>query len=334
MSNSEIFRKSMKVEELNDQQKVRIYEKFRGEQEEQFEQYMNYINELLCILKDYRIVSDFTKFTARVKSTESAIKNDSEKALDDVFGMEVDFATPGEKAFVSEIIKGTLKQTKEKVHIKRNGYIAYHSSGYPDAQSNIVDILEKILNEPMDDKRQFEKYYSNLPAQKKENMNEEKEKKIRQYFNEEKESLKKYIEDIKGRMSDKYIKSLKEKLKNIEMSYKKNLELKRGEEFSIPIVEFQLKIIQVAIEANMGTASHGLYKGEDSSAMQKEYDEANGKIPLSKIPTMYSSDLERDADGKAIPPRILSSEATLGKLYPYLILKRDCGKNIKKGEEK
>ena len=64
---------------LNDRQKEKIYEKFIEEQEEQFELYINYINEVLIILKDYRIVSKYTKMNARIKSTDSATDNDGEK---------------------------------------------------------------------------------------------------------------------------------------------------------------------------------------------------------------------------------------------------------------
>ena len=90
--NNNDFRDGLKVEELklNDIQKQQIYQKSIVEpQEPGFIEYMNFLNSILCILKQYGIVSDYTRFMGRIKSLESAIKNDEKKVLNDVFGLEI-----------------------------------------------------------------------------------------------------------------------------------------------------------------------------------------------------------------------------------------------------
>ena len=101
------------------------------------------------------------------------------------------------------------------------------------------------------------------------------------------------------------------------------------ENYFQPIIECQFKTIQVAIEANIGSSSHGDYKGEDMNKIQKEYD-AMGGLPLSRLPIMYKSNLETDGNGQAIPPRLLSSDETAKALYPSLIVNK---KGKVKGEE-
>lgn len=315
------FLDNIKYFEPNDQQKAKLYETYKNQQEGQFELYINYINEVLCILKDYRIVSDFTKFNARIKAPESAIANDDEeKALDDVFGMEVDFATPGEKFFVSELIKGTLNTIQEKIHKKDNGYEAYHLMGHPVSKKVIVNTFENLLNRKIDPKEEFDIFYEGLSEKNRQLTDSEKEKKMK-YFEEFKDSFEPYSSSIKTRMSDKYMRQLKNDLQIAEEVYLQKQE-ETGSNENIPFIEFQSKTIQVAIEANIGEARHDGYKGLTSEEMQKVYDALNGKIPLSQVPTMYTSDLKRDENGKIIPMRIRSSHKTLKTLYPGLITKR------------
>lgn len=313
------FREKYKVNELykpNDQEKAKAYEEYKIQQAKQFELYLNYINEVLIILKDYRIVSDFTRISARIKAIESALKNDEEKTLDDVFGFEVDFATPGEKFFVSEIIKGTLIKRKEKIYNKCNGYEAYHCSGYPDSKLNISETFDSLLCKQIDTQEEYNKYYQSLSKINKEKADNEKDK---EYF----ESLKKYIEVyseiIKERMSEKHLENLRKELNDAEERYFKKQIMTSNNEY-IPLIEFQSKTIQVAIEANIGKARHDGYKGFSSGEIQKKYDALEGKMPLSQVPIMYTSDLKRDENGEIIPIKLRSSKTTLKKLYPDLII--------------
>lgn len=340
------FRDSIKVYKPNDQQQARLYDRFITQQESQFELYINYINEILCTLKHYRIVSDFTEFNARIKSLQSAIENDGEKTLDDVFGIEIDFGTPREKAFVSEIIKGTLNIRRERIHNNDNGYVASHAVGYPTNKRGLVETFEELLDRKINPEEEYLKYYNSLPQKKQERIDDKRKSVIIKHFRETKKSFESYAKAIKLRLNEKYMEQLKEKLMSIECRYisMKNTQaydnvtigiMGRGEfhtknDPNIPAIEFQSKTVQVNVDANIGTARHDtIYKESDSGITQEEYDRLNGKIPLSKIPTMYSSDLKVDEKGRPIPPRLLSSDETLRKLNPDLITNTD---EIERGE--
>lgn len=329
---SDAFKKKYIIHEsrINDKQKEKLYEQFVDQQREQFELYINYINELLIVLKDYRIVSDFTKVKARIKATESAISNDSEKALDDVFGIEIDFATPGEKDFVSGIIKGTMNVVKEKIHKKDNGYEAYHFSGYPTSKKVIIEVFEELINKTIEPEEEYKNYYDKLSQKNRDIADLNKEKNM-QYYTELKENFESYSKAIKNRMNGVYMEDLKKELQEVETKY---LEIQRNasSENYIPIIEAQSKLIQVAIEANLGEASHDEYKGFTSEEMQKKYDALGGKIPLSELPAVYTSDLKRDEYGNIIPMILRSSHKTLEIIYPGLITNRHRRRQEREGE--
>ena len=102
------------------------YRKYVHQQREQFEKIIYYINELINELKDYGEVSEYTEVRARIKAEKSALRNDSTKALDDVFGMEVITITEYEMKIVMEKIQKFMSVQKAKDHDKPNGYKAKH----------------------------------------------------------------------------------------------------------------------------------------------------------------------------------------------------------------
>ena len=315
------FKKRIKVSIISDfttdMERIEVFRNFVDSQKSHFENYINFINNELCVLKSYRIVSDYTKLLARIKSLESSIRNDERKALNDIFGIEVDSATPGEFAFVVMLLKDTLEETREFVHNKDNGYVAHHYSGYPKA-GNIVQRFEEMLSKTYEPEEMMEEYMKKMPAATKENVDTEK---LNAYYEKFCNDLNGYLDKIRGLIKGERLKNLKTKLRKVEQDYHKTEKLKTGEFISEyqPIIEGQFKTIQVAIEANIGTASHGDYKGEKIETIQKEFDK-NGGFPFSRMPTMYVSELKWDQDGKPIPPRILSSREAAAQLYPSLIV--------------
>lgn len=326
------FKERIKVEcleeknPLTDIEKMEVLRKFIDSQKNHFESYINFVNIELCILKDYRIVSDRTELSARIKSIESSIKNDDNKALNDVFGMEIDSATPGESAFIAMLFKDTLEETREVIHNKESGYVAYHYSGYPKA-GNIAERFEDILNhEAYDPKEMYESYIKKLPLKTLEEFNkdEEKIKRLKEFCEKFCNNLNHYIEKKIKRIKKERLINLKLKLEKVEQEYHKAEKLKANTYVDVeqPIIEAQLKTIQVAIDADLGEASHEFYKGEEIERIQEEYDR-NGGLPFSKLPIMYESELKRDKNGVPIPPRILSSEETAAKVYKSLIVVKD-----------
>ena len=324
------FRDSLKVENLkplyeqNDMEKEELIRHFISSQKKQFDAFRDLLNSELIVLKQYAIVSDFTRFLARIKSIESSIKNDGVKALNDVFGVEIDSPTPGETAFLSVLFSDTMKKTKEAVHNKENGYVAYHASGFP-VQSNLYEKIIKILDTKFDENLMFESYKKNAKNKAKEILETESEKNIREYFKKYCNELNEYIEYLNSSLDTSDLKLLKKQLNMYEKKYVKEIKTINKDKDYQPVVEAQFKTIQTAIEANIGKASHEVYKGEDTKKIQKEFDK-NGGLPLSKLPTMYRSNLEWDADFNPIPMKTLSSIEVAKATYPGLKLRR---KNVK-----
>lgn len=314
--------------ELNDIEREDIFRRFVDSQRKQFEAYLNFVNDELIVLKHYRIVSDFTRLLARIKSVESSINNDNKdnKALNDIFGMEIDSGTPGESNFTVMLLKGTLTQTKDSPKKKKNGYRAHHYSGYP-KDGNVVEKLEEILNTTYDSKSMFEEYMNQLPIRNKEELTEEEIQNIKEYYDDFCRDLNAFIKDTKKRMPKAELNELKKDLKNVEQKYHEQEKLQNEENEYQPIIEIQCKTTQVAILANIGTASHGDYKGENMKKIQEEYNRTGG-FPLSRLPIMYESRLEGGIDNP-IPPRILSSTETARTMYPGLITKKE-GRGVNK----
>lgn len=100
-----------------------------------------------------------------------------------------------------------------------------------------------------------------------------------------------------------------------------NLDLDR-KCIQIPLVEIQFKTMEVAVKSCGGTADHAIYKGETKEEVQRKYD--NGEFSIfTNVPTMWVS---RNGEIK-----MLSTEETLKKMYPFLKLKE---KNNEKGDRK
>ena len=106
-----------------------IYTEFVLSQEQGFMRFINYINSVVDMLKQKAKISPFIEIRARIKDTNSALKNNSEdKLLDDVFGVEIICANENEIKIIKEELEKTLRSTKHKTHNKSNGYKAVHES--------------------------------------------------------------------------------------------------------------------------------------------------------------------------------------------------------------
>lgn len=344
------FKKGLQVEayslaplqEPNDTEKAYIYQQYVSMQKKHFLAFVNYVNNVLAVLKfSGRIISDYTRFSARIKSTESALGNDSTegKALNDVFGLEIDFANEGEKAFVLELLRATLNETKSKVHNKANGYVASHVSGYPKRGADIVQDFEKIISTSYTAEYLYERECLNFSPEDKEKLKDSDiDSRIKCYFENLSQALNEIIIRI-NEMPQKHLKTVKNNLKIAEQEYQKQerLKLTKSDQEKnpdlgdFPIIECKFLTIDRAIDANIGAANHGDYKGENLAAIQSEYDK-NGRLPLSRIPTMYFSTINIDKNGVPIEPKLLSSDETLRVLYPSLITAETL--NLRGGEQK
>ena len=113
-------------EELNETVKLSEYNRYVFDQRPAFESLINFINNLTKKLNEDGEISDLYEIRARIKAPKSAIYNDEQKALDDVFGMEIITATEEESKKVIDCILKYMNVIREKNHNKKNGYKAYH----------------------------------------------------------------------------------------------------------------------------------------------------------------------------------------------------------------
>ena len=116
----------LSTEQVSETRKFDLYNNYVYSQREGFEKIMNFINDLTNHLKEEGKISDLFEIRARIKAPKSAIHNDPNKALNDVFGMEIITATETELKVVMEAISEYMKKVKEKDHDKSNGYKAFH----------------------------------------------------------------------------------------------------------------------------------------------------------------------------------------------------------------
>lgn len=305
-------------EDISDDEKKKIYLKYLKSQTKYFRYYLQYINEILGTLKISGLISEHTKMCARIKSFDSANKNDSKKALDDIFGIEINFATEEEEVFVVELLKRTLCITKEKIHNKSNGYVAHHYSGYPNATQKIDKEFYNLLyyRKPKENKPQklYLEYISKMSNEQKRKISKRRTK---QYF-------KKYAKlfDVYGMEAfsngSSRIKGTLNRLENLKKNIFENIS--DMDDDNIPIIEFQFKTLAVAREAQTGTASHEKYKPENLEKIQNEY-YTNPKALRDKLPIMYESDIDVDYEtGEIIKPRLMKKDEVLKHLYPSIML--------------
>lgn len=118
------------TQHLNETEKLEQYNMYVSDLRKGFIEVMNFVNNKINDLIDQGKISDFTEVRARIKAAKSAIKNDNEKTLDDIFGMEIITATEDEIEIISNNLRPYMKTTKYKNHDKKNGYKAQHKYCY------------------------------------------------------------------------------------------------------------------------------------------------------------------------------------------------------------
>lgn len=120
----EIYTKTRDV--INNKAKLMAYNEYVESQRKCFISIMDFINMRILNLIDEGKISDFIETRARIKAPESAINNDNNKALDDIFGVEIITATEQEYDIIIKNLTPYMLKTKCKNHEKPNGYKAKH----------------------------------------------------------------------------------------------------------------------------------------------------------------------------------------------------------------
>ncbi len=112
----------------NEMEKYSLYSDYTTEQKAGFIALIRMIYECIQELQEYGEITENVKIMARIKSAESAIKNDDkeDKALDDVFGMEIVAGNDTALNKIMKKIEAYMNILREKKHNKENGYKATH----------------------------------------------------------------------------------------------------------------------------------------------------------------------------------------------------------------
>ena len=139
-------------EKLTDSQKQLVLEDYRVAQKDGFISVMNFVCNKINNLIEKGVISDFVQVRARIKSFESSIHNDENKALDDIFGMEIITATEEEYTRIMRYLKQYMNECKKKDHDKKEcGYKAKHR-GWTIKEEYLKDL-----------DRKFQSYQGNIP---------------------------------------------------------------------------------------------------------------------------------------------------------------------------
>lgn len=326
------FKEKLKVDVIPRHLKAKLYTEHVENQKDNFIKYMYFTRDILWTLKQYRIVSDFTNLLARIKAIDSALKNDDEKALNDIFGMEIDTGSKGEAEFLCLLLGDTLTKTREVIHNKNNGYKAHHYSGYPTAQ-DVGEKLKEIIETDYDQEEMYKGYIDNVSERTKEKWVEgiEDEEERNQKIKLIEESIKKYYEEYYGELNKKIVGIRKringerldylcEELDKIENHYYP--EKDRKDDYQ-PIIEIQYKTIAIATDCNSTDdteIAHGYYKGEKPEEIQADYD-IHGELPTSRLPiAMYRTNLGTNDYGEPKDFKELEPDEMATALHGTLIV--------------
>lgn len=141
--------------ELSEETKKIIdnYRRYIIQQKEYFIQIIHYVDKVINEMLENREISPYGEIRARIKSVNSALKNDEIKAVDDVFGIEIITATEFEYNKIIEVLKEIMTVQKDKKHDKDNGYKARHMTmtlkreylgilGIPEFRHEYVPMIE------------------------------------------------------------------------------------------------------------------------------------------------------------------------------------------------
>lgn len=126
MSNND-FKDSLQVTEITEREMGVAYSKFVVEQQQAFIMFINYLNKYINELREKGKVTNFLEIRARIKTSNSTIKNDkNDKILDDIFGIELICASELEIQIVRGELEKMLSMIRKKELDKDNGYKALH----------------------------------------------------------------------------------------------------------------------------------------------------------------------------------------------------------------
>ena len=298
------------VQDLEKSERQNIYMEHVSEQKEFFELYLEFINKLLSELRKCSQVQEGTIMTARIKGTDSALRNDPKKALDDIFGIETIYSNYFEKSIIEQIVASTLDITQEKQKNKSNGYKAYHISGTPtdlDKQFEETKLYKK-LHELYKD----EMFYPNLSYYVGEFWESYKAEMIEKL----KTSWKKY-DDSNNQDINTIINNLMLYVEVQSKTMSKAMKAIHGSEDDISAAHYVYEALDKGdVSEELSNEEIEIRVNKFKKNIQEKYTniiKANdGELPASTVPWMKKYML----DGSS---KVLNPIETLRHIYPFFI---------------
>lgn len=122
------WRVEIKETPPNEMERYSLYSDYIANQKRGFIEIIRIVDRLITELQDNGELTGYVKINARIKSTESALKNDDieDKALNDAFGMEIIAGTESALKKIMDKLEQCIRVRKENPISKDNGYVAMH----------------------------------------------------------------------------------------------------------------------------------------------------------------------------------------------------------------
>lgn len=122
------WRVEIKETPPNEMERYLLYSDYITNQKRGFIETIKIVDKLITDLQDNGELTEYVKINARIKSTESALKNDDikNKALNDAFGMEIIAGTESALKRIMDKLEEYMRVRKENPINKDNGYVAMH----------------------------------------------------------------------------------------------------------------------------------------------------------------------------------------------------------------
>ena len=122
------WRVSLKETPPNEMEKYSLYNEYISMQKQGFLEVISLVSEMIEQLKLDGEITENVKINARIKSAESALRNDDieGKTLDDVFGVEIVAGNEKSLEKIMQLIEQYMSVTKNNLVDKSNGYHAVH----------------------------------------------------------------------------------------------------------------------------------------------------------------------------------------------------------------
>lgn len=127
-----VWRNSLKIpnqeSQPNEMEKYSLYSDYTTEQKRGFIEVLKLVDKCIRILQEEGELTEYIAINARIKSAESALRNDdkSNKPLNDVFGIEIVAGNERALEKIMNRLDEIMNVTRYKKHDKDNGYKATH----------------------------------------------------------------------------------------------------------------------------------------------------------------------------------------------------------------